>query len=128
MGRALPRWGPAVERDRNRSTPAGRKGLVSGMTLEKTSFVIAIAFLSVSAGACGSSGGGDCTDTQVAVSYLGGASDGKTECKSIPSGCGSKADCSDQACISALYALCASPYIGAGCSDTAPPTILSCNP
>jgi hypothetical protein len=78
--------------------------------------------------ACGGSNSTSCSTTQVEVAYLGGGSDGKSECKPIPAACGSTASCSDMACISALYGLCASPYIGVGCSDTAPPTIVSCNP
>ena len=78
--------------------------------------------------ACSGSGGGGCTDQEVEVDYLGGASDGKTECKPIPAACGAMASCADQACASAIYGLCAAPYIGAGCSDTFAPTIISCNP
>jgi len=77
---------------------------------------------------CGDSGSGSCSSSQVEVAYFGGGSDGKTECKPIPAACGSTAACANQACISALYGLCASPYIGVGCSDTQPPTIVSCNP
>lgn len=78
--------------------------------------------------ACGDSGSSSCSKTQVEVDYLGGGSDGKKQCEPIPASCGSTASCADQACIAALYSLCQSPYIGVGCSDTFPPTIVSCNP
>jgi hypothetical protein len=35
--------------------------------------------------------------------------------------------CIDDTCRAALYDLCESPAIGVGCSDTFPPTIISCN-
>ena len=90
---------------------------------------IVIAAACNTSGTAGSGGGsGSCTSKQVQVVYLKGTMDGKKQCASIPAACGATASCSDQACISALYGLCASPYIGVGCSDTAPPTIVSCNP
>ena len=76
---------------------------------------------------CGSSSKDDCAENQVEVAYLTGARDGETVCKPIPAACGTTAACGVQACISAMYAYCESPYIGAGCSDTFPPTIISCN-
>jgi hypothetical protein len=78
--------------------------------------------------ACGDSSSSGCTDTQVEVKYLGGGSDGKTVCQPIPAQCGATAACANQPCIAAMYNLCAAPYIGVGCSDTFPPTIISCNP
>ena len=77
--------------------------------------------------ACGSSST-DCHTDQVEVSYFRGARDGQTVCAAIPPSCGSTASCSVMACIHDLYGLCESPYIGVGCSDTFPPTIISCNP
>jgi hypothetical protein len=87
----------------------------------------ALAFAVAIAG-CGGDSSSNCDSTKVEVKYFGGANDGKTECKGIPAPCGATASCAVQACISALYGLCASPYIGVGCSDTFPPTIVSCNP
>ena len=80
--------------------------------------------------ACGGgSSGNDCSETQVEVKYFRGTMDGKTECKPIPAACGATASCVVQACISAMYDYCVAPeYIGVGCSDTFPPTIISCNP
>jgi hypothetical protein len=86
-----------------------------------------VTLLAVSA--CGGdSGPNGCSASQVEVAYLGGGSDGKTVCQPIPAACGATAACAVQACIAAMYSLCAQPYIGVGCSDTAPPTIISCNP
>jgi hypothetical protein len=73
-------------------------------------------------------GAGDCSDDQVEVSYLGGDDDGRTECAPIPAECGANAACDDDACRGALYGLCDAPYNGVACSDTFPPTIVSCNP
>ena len=83
--------------------------------------ILACAFLA----ACGS-GDDDCSEDEVQVSYLGTAND-RTECSPIPAACGEVADCDVTACISAMYGLCQSPAIGVGCSDTFPPTIISCN-
>ena len=91
------------------------------------------ALVALLAAACGEgegdTGGGTdgCKETEVEVSYIGGT-DERTECQPIPSECGGAASCSDQACQSALYGLCESPYLGVGCSDTTAPTIVSCNP
>jgi hypothetical protein len=74
-------------------------------------------------------GAGDgCGEDQVEVSYLGGDDDGRTECAAIPAECGETAACDSDACRGALYGLCDDPYTGVGCSDTLPPTIVSCNP
>jgi len=89
---------------------------------------IALGWLLVASAACGTSGSTSCSDTEVEVKYFRGASDGKTECKPIPMECGGTAACANQPCIAAMYGLCAQPYIGVGCSDTFPPTIISCNP
>jgi hypothetical protein len=86
-------------------------------------FLLAMVFA-----ACGSSSSSDCRTDQVEVSYLGGTRDGQNVCAAIPASCGSTASCAVMACIHDLYGLCDSPYIGVGCSDTFPPTIVSCNP
>ena len=77
--------------------------------------------------ACGSSSSTDCHTDQVQVDYLGGARDGQTVCKPLPASCGNTASCADNACIRDMYGYCESPYLGVGCSDTFPPTIISCN-
>jgi len=87
--------------------------------------------LALAAAACGGDddGAGDgCGDDQVEVSYLGGDDDGRTECAPIPAACGATASCASDECRGALYGLCESPYLGVACSDTVPPTIVSCNP
>jgi hypothetical protein len=79
---------------------------------------------------CASCGGNDgesgCHQQQVEVTYLGTSND-RTECMAIPDVCNNSASCSDQPCIAAMYALCQAPAFGVGCSDTFPPTIISCN-
>ena len=82
----------------------------------------------VAAGCGSSSSSQDCSDTQVSVDYIRGGRDGETVCKPIPASCGSVADCANNACIRDMYSYCESPYLGVGCSDTFPPTIISCNP
>jgi hypothetical protein len=79
----------------------------------------------VLAAGCGS---GDCDEDEVQVVYLGGARDDEVTCKAKPAACGATASCGEQACIAAMYGLCESPYLGVACSDTFPPTIISCNP
>ncbi len=79
--------------------------------------------------ACGDSSSTKCATTQVEVDYFKGTRDGQVDCKPIPASCGATASCSDQMCIHDMYGLCTAPeYIGVGCSDTFPPTIISCNP
>jgi len=85
-------------------------------------------FLVVALASCSSSSSKDCGSDQVTVTYLGGARDGETTCKPIPASCGSAAACAVQACIRDMYGYCEAPYLGVGCSDTFPPTIISCNP
>jgi hypothetical protein len=79
---------------------------------------------------CGSSSSADkdCSDTQVRVDYIRGARDGDTVCKPIPASCGTTGSCAVNACIRDMYGYCDAPYLGVGCSDTFPPTIISCNP
>ncbi len=68
-----------------------------------------------------------CGDGEVCMAYMGGEEDYEA-CDVIPADCGGEAACSDQDCISALYALCDEGWVGVGCSDTFPPTLVSCNP
>ena len=49
-------------------------------------------------------------------------------CALKPIECGSNAECFDQVCASAMYALCPEDFINTGCSDTFHPTVISCNP
>jgi len=85
---------------------------------------------SLVAAGCGSSSSADkgCRDTEVEVAYLGGPRDNEVVCKPIPASCGTVGDCGVNACIRDMYGYCDSPYLGKACSDTFPPTIISCNP
>lgn len=87
---------------------------------------LGLVVLAALAGGCGSSD--SCDDGEVQVVYLGGARDEEVVCKPKPAACGATAACGEQACIAAMYGLCESPYVGVACSDTFPPTIISCNP
>jgi len=68
-----------------------------------------------------------CAEDEVCMSYLGGEADYEA-CDAIPADCGAEAACAEQDCISSLYGLCDDGWIGVGCSDTFPPTLVSCNP
>ena len=74
-----------------------------------------------------SSSDDECAKTEVEVVYLGGARDEEHVCKPLPASCGGTGSCAVQACIRDMYGYCESPYIGAGCSDTFAPPIISCN-
>lgn len=78
--------------------------------------------------ACGSSSSNDCRTDQVQVDYIRGPRDNETVCKPLPASCGGAASCAVNACIRDMYGYCESPYLGVACSDTFPPTIISCNP
>ena len=96
--------------------------------LARTLAIVALVIW-VAAGCGGDDDGGEgCGEDQVEVAYLGGQDDGRTECAPIPAECGATAACDSDECRGALYGLCESPYIGVACSDTVPPTIVSCNP
>jgi hypothetical protein len=80
------------------------------------------------AAGCGSSSDA-CGANEVEVDYLGGgARNGDVACAPVPASCGATASCADNACIRDMYGLCTAGYIGVACSDTFPPTIISCNP
>jgi hypothetical protein len=89
--------------------------------------MIRIAFLACMVAGCGGGSGSSCTSTEIEVHYFGGSADGKVACMPIPSACNGMASCAVTPCISAMYSTCASPYFGVACSDTFPPTIVSCN-
>lgn len=78
--------------------------------------------------ACGSSSGDSCSTDEVEVDYFRGDRDGDVVCAPIPASCNGAASCGNTDCIRDMYSLCDSPYIGVGCSDTFPPSIISCNP
>ena len=51
-----------------------------------------------------------------------------TRCEDIPDDCGTDASCFDDVCVEAMFDSCPDGFINAGCSDTFPPTVISCNP
>jgi hypothetical protein len=67
-----------------------------------------------------------CGDTQVCLRTNG--SELVIECVAIPDECDGTADCFDDTCAAALYEMCGADFINTGCSDTFPPTVVSCNP
>jgi hypothetical protein len=71
----------------------------------------------------------ECEGEEVVVSHFGpgGVDDVVDECVPIPEACEDGADCADDACIEALYGLCESPSVGAGCSSVGDDTFVSCN-
>jgi hypothetical protein len=70
----------------------------------------------------------ECSEDQIEVVYLGGPRDDEVVCKPRPATCDDPAMCSDNDCISAMYAFCESPYLGVACSSNFEPVIISCNP
>jgi hypothetical protein len=113
-----------------------RKGAMRTLPL----FAVALASLLFACGGGGSSGAGGggggaatgcsaCKATEACVVNLDKNAVKKGErCVAIPAACGKTASCSDQACEGALYGLCEMGWTGVGCSDTYPPTLVSCNP
>ena len=69
---------------------------------------------------------GDCNEEQVCVRIFG--DEDMTSCAPIPAACNGMANCFDDVCSAALYALCGEGIVNTGCSDTFPPTVVSCNP
>ena len=67
-----------------------------------------------------------CGDQQVCVMTFGAAE--SVACVPIPTACNGTADCFEQTCLGALYDLCGEDFINTACSDTFPPTVVSCNP
>lgn len=82
--------------------------------------------------ACGS-GEGDpaesegcdaCADGEICLVYFEDSGE-REECAALPDSCAGDDSCE---CRGDMYDLCEDPFLGVGCSDTAPPTIISCNP
>ena len=67
-----------------------------------------------------------CSGSQVCVKTF--ADQETTACMPIPDACQGQADCFDQGCAAAMYELCGADIVNTGCSDTFPPTVISCNP
>jgi hypothetical protein len=66
-----------------------------------------------------------CNEAQVCVRTFD--AEDTIECMPIPMVCNAMADCFDEACSVAMYDLCGDDFINNGCSDTFPPTVISCN-
>jgi hypothetical protein len=82
----------------------------------------------LAAAGCGSSASDSgCRTDEVEVDYFRGTRDGNVVCKPVPASCATTASCTSNSCIRDMYGLCDAPYLGVGCSDTFPPTIISCN-
>ena len=67
----------------------------------------------------------DCSSGQICVMEF--SVEDTTRCEDIPAVCGSEAACDDGECQSAMYDYCPADTNGWGCSDTFPPTVISCN-
>jgi hypothetical protein len=89
-----------------------------------------LVIIALAAVGCGSSSASDagCRSNEIEVDYFRGARDGNVVCKPVPASCNGTASCADNNCIRDMYGLCDAPYLGVACSDTVPPTIISCNP
>lgn len=92
--------------------------------------LVSLALLCATA-ACGG-GDDECGADEVEVQLHG--DDGaitSTECAAIPAECGGAVSCDDDACFSALYALCTLPpggLVGGACNDSHSPPIVGCYP
>ena len=84
--------------------------------------------------ACGDQEGGGgaaaegcdaCGEGEYCINYLGGERDGEELCAAIPDACDGDDSCE---CRGEMYDGCEEPYYGVGCSDSFPPTLISCNP
>lgn len=69
---------------------------------------------------------GACSTTQICVMVF--ADETTASCQAIPDECGSEASCTDDACAVAMFEACPEGGFNTGCSDTFPPTVISCNP
>ena len=49
-------------------------------------------------------------------------------CEPIPAVCNGEPSCMDDECASAMLEACGEDDYSSGCSDTFPPTVVSCNP
>ncbi len=67
-----------------------------------------------------------CGSNQICVRVFGG--EDTIACEAIPAECNGTADCFEASCASAMYAFCPDGFVNTACSDTFPPTVISCNP
>jgi hypothetical protein len=69
-----------------------------------------------------------CSDSEICIIDFFDADATDYRCDPIPDVCGDIASCTDVECVSAMYDFCPEDTSGWGCSDTFPPTMISCNP
>ena|GEM_PF-5981059 len=68
----------------------------------------------------------ECSTDQICVVVF---SDEKSvTCEDVPAECADDASCTDDECMIAMFESCPEDFINTGCSDTFPPTVISCNP
>ena len=65
-----------------------------------------------------------CSDTELCVIEFGDAREER--CEPIPEVCNGVGSCADTECTSAMYDYCPDETSAWGCSDTSPPTFISC--
>jgi hypothetical protein len=68
-----------------------------------------------------------CADSQICVVGFPSTGDNVYRCEPIPEVCGDVANCFDVECEMAMYDACPSDTWAWACSDTFPPTVISCN-
>jgi hypothetical protein len=99
-----------------------------------TSKHLALAFLIACNGGGGDGNVGDddgdgdcdsCAESELCVIEF--AETNVERCEAIPEVCGGTGDCTDTECQSAMYDYCPEETSAWGCSDTFPPTLISCN-
>jgi hypothetical protein len=66
-----------------------------------------------------------CADTQVCIMEF--SEEDTVRCEPIPEVCAGEANCFDVECQMAMYDYCPLETWAWGCSDTFPPTVISCN-
>jgi hypothetical protein len=86
---------------------------------------IVLAFIAMGIGACGGDDG--CKDNEVELDYFVNHEVDHTQCKPLPASCNGVGDCSAMTCIRDMYNLCDTGFLADACSDTFPPTIISCH-
>lgn len=91
-------------------------------------------FLTMALVACGGgsddsgAGGGGCdacADGEICLVYFEESGDTREECAALTPNCSGDDSCE---CRGEMYGQCEDPFVGVSCSDTSPPTIISCNP
>ena len=66
-----------------------------------------------------------CSENQICVIEFG---ETKVErCETLPEICNGTGSCTEMDCVSAMYDYCPEETGATGCSDTYPPTVISCN-